>query len=144
MNNEWQKFVNERGDFEFPKFLYRTHSDLMKLMLDFGTLVCNDQNKLRAYKERVKSSFKQKWFEIANSLEYFGIISPCGCSDNEFCSTCGGSRFILDESFTPDEMRQFSLVIGADNKFEIAEKLQKGLVKALMEVESYKIGSSNG
>jgi len=144
MNNDWQKFIDEKGDFEFPKYLYKTHSDLMKLMLDFGTLVCNDPNKLRAYKERVKSSFKQKWFDIANSLEYFGIISPCGCSDNDFCSICGGSRFRLDESFTADEMRQFSLVLGASSKVEIAEKLQKGLVKALIEVDNYKIGDSIG
>jgi hypothetical protein len=67
--NNWKTFINENDDFELPNFLYRTIMDLMKQSLDMGTLLSNDQQKLRAYKEQTKKLFKNKWFEIAKALE---------------------------------------------------------------------------
>jgi hypothetical protein len=134
MSNEWKSYINENGDFEFPKYLHRTLNELMKATLDLGTLVCQDQAKLRAYKERVKSSFRQKWFDIASSLEFFDLVEPCTCRGDEFCTVCGGSRFVLDETLSMSEIQQFAMVYGADMKADLAEKLQRGLQKALMEV----------
>ena len=56
--NNWKTFINENDDFELPNFLYRTIMDLMKQSLDMGTLLSNDQQKLRAYKEQKKNFLK--------------------------------------------------------------------------------------
>ena len=134
-NSDWQKFIDDKGDFEFPKYLYKTHSELMKTVLDLGTLVCQDQPKLRAYKERVKSAFKQRWVDVASAFEFFDIMSPCSCSENDFCTICGGSRFILNTALSADEMREAAMFLDASASAELAEKLQKGLSKALKEVK---------
>ena len=136
---DWEKYINENGDFEFPKYLHKTITDLMKTTLDLGTLVCSDAAKLRAYKERVKSAFKDKWIDIATALESFDIIEPCICRNDEFCSLCGGSRYLLNEALTSDEIRQLSIVFAAGAKAELAKKLELGMIKALSEVQNYNI-----
>ncbi len=131
-STEWHKYIDNKGNFEFPKYLYKMISDLMKTNLDLGTLVCNDPSKLRAYKERVKTAYKQKWLDLASVLEFFELIQPCICQENEFCKVCGGSRFILSETVTADEIRQISYAFDKDIvDAGIAEKLEKGLKRAI-------------
>lgn len=133
--SEWSNYLDVNGDFELPKYLYKTNSELMKAVLDLGTLVCQDPAKLRAYKERVKALFKQRSSDMLGSLEFFGIVTRCTCREDDFCKACGGSRYILDSALTSDQISQISLVIGAGAKADIADKLQAGLNKALLEID---------
>lgn len=132
----WEKYVDHQGNFALPTYLYKSVMALMKISLDYGTLLSTDQAKLRAYKEMIKTSFKDKWLEIAKSLEYFDLITPCTCNTKDFCSICGGSRFLPNENLTPDQMREVSFAIGMGQDSEILDKLQKGLAKALREIQS--------
>jgi hypothetical protein len=75
--NDWKNYIDVNGNFELPNFLYKTINELMKQALDMGTLLSDDQYKLRAYKEQTKKLFKQKWFTIAQSLEFFNLIEQC-------------------------------------------------------------------
>jgi len=77
--SDWKNFININGDFELPNFLYRTINDLMKQALDMGTLLSDDPYKLRAYKEQTKKLFKNKWYDLAQALEFFEIIEQCSC-----------------------------------------------------------------
>jgi hypothetical protein len=134
--NNWKTFINENDDFELPNFLYRTIMDLMKQSLDMGTLLSNDQQKLRAYKEQTKKLFKNKWFEIAKALEAFSIIDPCICSTQEkevYCEVCKGARYIINSTLTADEMREIGVFTNAGTSSEIMNKLQKSLNKILSE-----------
>lgn len=132
MSGDVTKYVNNNGDLEFPKYLYKSLNDLMKHNLDLGTLVTENPQKLRAYKEMVKSSFKQKWLEIAAQLCDFGLIEPCVCKEKEFCSICGGSRYLLDNAmFDADVIRHQP--INNDDK-EMRNRLEVGLEKALEEI----------
>jgi hypothetical protein len=134
--NNWKMFINENDDFELPNFLYRTIMDLMKQSLDMGTLLSNDQQKLRAYKEQTKKLFKNKWFEIAKALEAFSIIDPCICSTHEkevYCDVCKGARYIINSTLTADEMREIGLFTNAGVSSDIANKLQKSLNQILSE-----------
>lgn len=145
VSNDWQKYIDKQGNFEFPKYLYRTISDLMKVNLDLGTLVCNDPAKLRAYKERVKATYKQKWLDIAAVLEFFDIIQRCVCDHDEFCKICGGSRYILSEALTADEIRQISYAIIPNAEDSIAQKLAIGLQKAIDLSENMtRVGVADG
>lgn len=138
---DWRNYVNENGDFELPNYLFRVIYDLMKQALDMGTLLSDDPAKLRAFKEQTKNTFKKRWMEVAQALESFDIILPCGCEQNEYCKICGGSRYRLNEALTPDEMREVSVVVGAENNADLAEKLQKGLMRALEEVNIHDVSS---
>lgn len=130
----WQSYVNDKGDFELPSYLYRLISDLMKQSLDMGTLLSNDSSKLRAFKEQTKSVFKKRWLDVAQALEYFEIIVPCGCPASDYCRVCGGSRYRLNDALSPDQMREISVVVGAmGHDTEIAKKLEDGLAKAMDE-----------
>ena len=136
-STDWQKYIDRQGNFEFPKYLYKTISDMMKVNLDLGTLVCNDPAKLRAYKERVKSTYKEKWLDIASVLEFFEIIQRCICDHDEFCKVCGGSRYILSETMTADEIRQISYAFGADVEAGIAKKLEDGLKRVQLDIDKF-------
>ncbi len=132
---DYRNYVNERGDFELPRYLYLIITNLMKQALDFGTMLSNDPAKLRAYKEQTKRSFKAQWFDLAQALESFGIIVVCGCPPDEFCRACGGARYVLNEALSPDQMREVSVVVGQNgNDPELARKLQEGMKKAMREV----------
>lgn len=122
---DWKKYITVNGDFEFPKYLYKTITDLMKTSLDLGTMISSDPSKLRAYKERVKAAHNEKWLDIAAALEFFDIIQRCTCNGSDFCNVCGGSRYLLSETMTADEIQQISIAIGSavENKEVIAEKL---------------------
>jgi hypothetical protein len=130
MSNEWKNYVNTNGDFELPNFLYKTINDLMKQSLDMGTLLSSDQYKLRAYKEQTKKLFKSRWFDIAEALEFFGIIEKCGCYSNGkdfYCEVCKGARYLPTAVLTPDEMREIGVFIGADQNIALVDKLQKSI-----------------
>lgn len=132
---EWRSYVTSEGDFELPTYLYSVITDLMKQSLDMGTLLSNDAAKLRAYKEQTKTIFKKRWLEIAQALEFFDIIVPCGCPIQEYCRLCGGSRYRLNASLSPDEMREIAVVVAPINNPELAKKLEKGLEKAMQELD---------
>jgi hypothetical protein len=130
MSNEWKNYVNTNGDFELPNFLYKTINDLMKQSLDMGTLLSSDQYKLRAYKEQTKKLFKSRWFDIAEALEFFGIIEKCGCYSNGkdfYCEVCKGARYLPTAVLTPDEMREIGVFIGADQGIALVDKLQRSI-----------------
>ena len=132
--SDWKMYLNKNGDFELANFLYKTINMLMKQSLDMGTLLSNDQAKLRAYKEQTKKLFKQKWFEVAKALEHFGIIEQCSCYYDEketYCEVCKGARYITSSMLTADEMREVGVFTNAGQNAEIVAKLQKGLQEVL-------------
>jgi hypothetical protein len=123
-NAEWQDYIDENGFFEFSNYLYKSMNKLMKTMLDLGTLACSDSAKLRAYKEQVKTSFRDKWLDLASLLEEMGIIQPCGCG-TEFCTKCGGSRYILSEILTADDVKEVYAAFNEKADDKLASKLNE-------------------
>jgi hypothetical protein len=114
----------------------------MKQALDMGTLLSDDPYKLRAYKEQTKKLFKNKWYDLAQALEFFEIIEQCSCASarlevnggkDVYCDICKGARFIISSALTPDQMREVSTFVNAAQNVEVAEKLQKSLMKILSE-----------
>lgn len=132
-NIDWRSYVDTNGDFELAAYLYRVISDLMKTSLDMGTLLSTDPVRLRAYKESVKNIFKNRWLEVAQALEAFDIIVPCGCPANEYCKICGGSRYRLNSAISPDELREIAMFAAPGTDPELKEKLEAGLAKAMRE-----------
>jgi len=135
--NDWKKYTDINGDFQLANFLYKSINDLMKHSLDMGTLLSNDSHKLRAYKEQTKKLFKNKWFEIAQSLEFFDIIEKCMCfteTQEVYCDICKGARYKLSSYLNSDEIREVGIFFNAAQNAELAHKLQKSLMKALDEL----------
>ena len=135
--NDWKKFTDVNGDFQLANFLYEGNNDLMKHSLDMGTLLSNDPHKLRAYKEQTKKLFKNKWFEIAQALEFFDIIEKCICYNEvqeTYCEVCKGARYKLSSYLNSDEIREIGIFFNAAQNADLAGKLQKGLMKALDEL----------
>lgn len=134
---EWKKYVDANGNFQLANFIYRTLNDLMKNSLDMGTLLSSDQQKLRAYKEQTKKVFKSKWQEIAQYLEYTDMIERCECTKTDkdvYCEICKGSRYMTSSYLSVKEVQEIGTFLNASQNIEIAEKLQKGLLKALNEM----------
>lgn len=130
----WEKYIDEEGNFELPNYLYHVINDLMKNALDYGTMVSSDKAKLRSYKEQVKKTFKSRWMEVASMLEAFGMVEPCICDEGEFCKICGGSRYKLSPWLSPDEMKEISIVASSGSDVEeVKNKLAQGLLKAMKE-----------
>lgn len=135
--NDWKNYTNVNGDFQLANFLYKSINELMKNSLDMGTLLSNDQQKLRAYKEQTKKIFKNKWLNIADALEYFDILERCICyadASDPYCEVCKGSRYKISSYISPNELREVSIFVNAMQDSEVQEKLQKGLLKLLEEV----------
>lgn len=135
--NDWKNYIDIHGNFELPNFLYKTINELMKQALDMGTLLSDDQYKLRAYKEQTKKLFKQKWFAIAESMEFFGLIESCICKSNykdNYCDTCKGARYVISSTLSPDEMREVGVFLNAAKDAQMMDKLQKSLIQALNEM----------
>ena len=126
----WVHYVNENGDFELGSYIYRMLMDLMKHTLDMGTLLSDDPVKLRAFKEQTKSVYKKRWMEIAQALEAFDIIVPCGCPQTEYCRECGGSRYRLHQALSPDQLREIAVAIAPDQDPDLQRKLLDGLARA--------------
>ena len=134
--NDWKNYIDKNGNFQLANFLYKSINELMKHSLDMGTLLSNDSQKLRAYKEQTKKLFKNKWYEIAKALEAFSIIDPCICSTQEketYCDVCKGARYIINSTLTPDQMREVGLFTNAGTTSEIISKLQKSLNEILSD-----------
>src|SRR4051812_33127987 len=123
MKKSWKDYVDENGDFALPAFLYTINNELMKEVLDLGTLLSQDNQKLRAYKEQTKKAFKKRWLDIAQALEFFDLIVPCVCGEHEFCQVCDGSRYILNAVLNPDQLREVAIFVGAKETDELAIKL---------------------
>lgn len=137
MMNDWKKYTDVNGDFQLANFLYKSINDLMKHSLDMGTLLSNDSHKLRAYKEQTKKLFKSKWFDIAQSLEYFDIIEKCVCfneSQDSYCDICKGARYKISSYLSSDEIREIGVFFNATQNAEIADRLHKSLMKVLDEL----------
>lgn len=135
--NGWKNYIDKNGDFQLANFLYKNINELMKHSLDMGTLLSSDPQKLRAYKEQTKKLFKNKWLNVAEALENFGIIEKCDCYSQEqeiYCDICKGSRYKVSSYLSPDEMREVSTFVNAAEDVRIQEKLQKGLLKLLGEI----------
>lgn len=135
-SNDWRSYVNANGDFELPNYLFKMITELMKQSLDMGTLLSDDPAKLRAFKEQTKKQFKSRWLETAEALEFFELVIPCTCKRSDYCEICGGSRYLLNGALSPDEMREVAVFYGAEATSELAEKLEKGLRKAVRELEA--------
>jgi hypothetical protein len=136
--NDWKNYIDVNGNFELPNFLYKTINELMKQSLDMGTLLSDDQYKLRAYKEQIKKLFKNKWYSIAESLEFFNLIEECVCKNSQkenYCDVCKGARYVISSTLSPDEMREIGVFINARQDVEIMDKLQKSLMQALNDVQ---------
>jgi hypothetical protein len=133
-NVDWKSYVNAQGDFELPNYLYRTFMELMKQALDMGTLLSEDQAKLRAYKEQIKKHFKTCWFNTAQALEFFDMVIPCTCRPTDYCEICGGSRYVLNHAVSPDKLREVAVFYGAEATSELADKLHQGLLQALRDL----------
>ena len=132
--SDWKNYINSNGDFELPNFLYKTINDLMKQSLDMGTLLSNDQYKLRAYNEQTKKLFKNRWFDIAEALEFFGIIEKCLCATNGkdfYCEVCKGARYMPTAVLTPDEMREIGVFVSAGENVALMDKLQKSISEVI-------------
>jgi hypothetical protein len=135
--NDWKKYTDVNGDFQLANFLYRNINELMKHSLDMGTLLSNDQSKLRAYKEQTKKLFKSKWFEVAQALEFFDIIEKCICyseTTEKYCEICKGARYKVIDYLTSDEIREVGIFYNAAQSAELADKLQRKLMRALDEL----------
>jgi len=131
---DWRDYVDKAGDFELASYLYTVILSLMKTSLDMGTMLSSDSARLRAYKEQIKSNFKGQWLEIAQALESFDIIVPCGCSTDDYCRICRGSRYRLNAALAPDEIREIALALSDTDDPELARKLQDGLDLAMRQV----------
>ena len=140
---DWQKFVDNNGDFEFPNYLHALIKDLMKEALDLGTLLSNNPAKLRAYKEQIKKTFTRQWIETAKACEFFDLVEPCICASNEFCEICGGSRYILNKALNPDQMIEIGAVYSESAGSDIERKLAEGLAQVQEDVATGKIKWKN-
>lgn len=139
--SKWRNYIDENGNFQLANYMYRTINDLMKNSLDMGTLLSDDPQKLRAYKEQTKKLFKSKWYEMAESLEAMDIIEKCHCYVDQkeiYCDICKGARYIVSEYLTADMIREISVVTNSQDQ-EVAKKLQAALVQVLNEVSSLQV-----
>jgi len=135
--SDWKMHLNKNGDFELASFLYKTINNLMKQSLDMGTMLSSDNQKLRAYKEQTKKMFKQKWFDVAQSLEHFEIIQKCTCFSDEresYCEVCKGARYITSSHLSADQMREIGVFTNANQSDDLIAKLEKGLQEVLNDL----------
>jgi hypothetical protein len=135
-STDWRDYVDDESNFQLAQYLYFVNLDLMKNALDMGTLLSTDSVRLRAYKEQIKSYFKNRWLEIAEALEDFDVITPCGCT-NEYCTICGGSRYRLNGALSSADIRKISVVVDPEKDSRIRDQLVRGLEDALEEVRNY-------
>jgi hypothetical protein len=136
--SDWKSYINANGDFELPNFLYKSINELMKQALDMGTLLSTDSYKLRAYKEQTKKLFKNKWFDIAESLEFFGVIDKCLCTSNGkdfYCEVCKGARYMPTSVLTPDEMREIGVFVSAGQSIDLIDKLNKSISEVINNLD---------
>jgi len=139
--SKWNQYIDSNGNFQFANYVYKTINDLMKNALDMGTLLSDDPQKLRAYKEQTKKLFKSKWYELAESMESMDIIEKCPCQSDAkevYCEICKGARYIVSQFLSIDTIREVSVVTSNQNE-EISKKLQIALLEVLNEVSSLQV-----
>lgn len=135
--SDWKNYIDQNGDFQLANFLYKSINSLMKHSLDMGTLLSNDQQKLRAYKEQTKKLFKNTWLDIARCLENYEVIEKCVCFSDQkenYCEICRGSRYKITSYLSADEIRDVSSFIRSPENEEVQKKLQEGLLKLLEQI----------
>lgn len=128
---DWKDYLTQEGNFKLPVYLYEANKDLMKQTLDLGTLMSEDEAKKRAFKEQIKKLFKQRWRDMADALEFFEVIEPCGCKEGSFCGECRGSRFVMNQAVQPKQLQEIAFVYGDSNDPDLHHKLEMGMVKVL-------------
>lgn len=133
---DWESFIDEFGDLELGSFLYETNLHLMKSMLDMGTMVCENEERLGAYRRAVKELFKTQWLLVAQCLEEYGVIVRCICDYDEFCHRCRGSRYLLNTFLTENEIRDISLVVNDEfDTPELRAEMYDQMQKAMLELK---------
>lgn len=110
---------------QLPRYLYEMINRLMKSTLDLGTLACANEKQLRSYKSTVKRNFKDEWYDLAEILEQYNIITSCVCEDDEFCEICGGCRYLFQEVSPRSQ--------------EVLDKLTLGMQKAINQLKQMNI-----
>lgn len=136
---DWQDYIDDDGLVELPKYIYTIILHLMKYSLDLGTLFAEseDDPQLKAFRNRVKNEFKDRWVDIAEVLEYMELIVPCGCSWDDYCLQCHGARFLLDKNFSADVIHEISTVVREDADDDLAIRLQQELAEFLATRDEY-------
>lgn len=126
----WKDFVNQQNDFQLSTYVYLSINQMMKNSLDLGTLLSDDPQKLRAFKEQVKKAHKETWSDIAEAFEFLGIIRRCICNTAEYCEICKGSRYVPTDSVNADVVttQETFLAAGVDNNRRKA--IEESLIKA--------------
>lgn len=124
---DWGDYVDEDGQVELPNYVYTVILHLMKYTLDLGAIFADgdDDPRLRSFRNRVKSEFKERWYDIAEMLEYMELIVPCGCSFDDFCYSCQGARYLLNKSLSADIVHEISTVVADTDDSELAARLQQ-------------------
>jgi hypothetical protein len=115
------KNLSESDNFNIVKFIYMLLNDSMKYALDMGTLLSDDPQKLRAYKEQIKKNSKGNWDKLGAALVNIGIADDCICSRGEYCQVCGGSRFVMSSLVSSTEIVEHVMAISGSITSE-AEK----------------------
>lgn len=131
VDKESAKYIDSNGDLNLTKFLHSVIWDLMKYALDTGTMLSEDESKLRAFKEQTRNTFKGKWSELLDTLMAFDLVTPCSCSPDEYCEICGGTRFVLPAYASPDKIREVASFV-SDGK--LSERKAEELEQKLQEV----------
>ncbi len=104
-------------------------NDSMKYALDMGTLLSDDPQKLRAYKEQIKKNSKSNWDKLGAALVNIGIADDCICSRGEYCRVCSGSRFVMSSLVSSTEVIEHVMAIsGAITTEEGKQAVAQGLM----------------
>lgn len=123
VNSDLEKFLDWNGNISIPYYLYRMIMALMKESLDLGTLLSDDQAKLRAYKERVKNVYHQEWKKLASIFEEMGLIEPCGCDVRKKCDICKGSRYVTSSFLNADRIIEHNVILASKDDDKTQEAL---------------------
>lgn len=121
----WKNFIDEGGNFQLSTYIYLLMNSIMKSSLDLGTLLSDDPQKLRAYKEQIKRSHKEAWADVAEALEEFGIIERCHCTLDQYCEVCKGSRYIPSSMINSDLLITHETFTVAQDPAQIASIQRK-------------------
>lgn len=132
---DWQDYVDDDDLVELPNYIYTVILHLMKYTLDLGTIFADadDDPRLRSFRSRVKNEFKERWFDIAEMLEYMELIVPCGCSFDDYCRLCQGARYLLNKAFSSEFVHEISTVVVDTEDSDLAARLQQQLAELLSD-----------
>ena len=120
-----EHFKND--EFNIVKFMYLNINASMKHALDLGTMVSDDPQKLRAYKEQIKKNARKQWDELGRALVYLGLADECICSQGDYCTICSGSRFVMSSLLASDSYVES----GMATSITLDEQQAQGVVETL-------------